>query len=232
MRYAARVSAHGAGGLRALLQGSGAEAWRRELRAAVAALRSMLAPLLDGMPEPVGDAALGQWERLWSRHAGPWHLYMQRFAKAVLAAPRQYERLAARVRGRHPGAGGAGFDADENGEWLCVDCGREFAARASLQMHQQVVHGRRCAARHVVATPECPACGRWWHSRVRALRHVTHARACRALLEAGALPRLSAEVVDAADAGDRAWRRTCRASGVCSRSGPPPLAAPPLPLPL
>ena len=57
----------------------------------------------------------------------------------------------------------------------------------------------------------CPACKGWYHTRLRALQHLEYSSpACRAQLQAGLLPELPADVVDAAAALDQSYACQCR----------------------
>eukprot|EP00435_Cladocopium_sp_Y103_P046691 s371_g13.t1 len=61
---------------------------------------------------------------------------------------------------------------DTTGSFTCDDCGAVFPQAATLAVHQQRAHGQRVALRRFIVDAACRACGKWYHSRPRALRHV------------------------------------------------------------
>jgi hypothetical protein len=225
LRYARRASSHATPALRALLQSPGAASWRREVLAALAAMRGLLSTRLDALPAPVDDGALCEWERFWARFPGPWEALLKRFLKAAASEPARYAQLAAQARGQQEGV-----DSDSDGEWLCAECGAEFRSRRGLRTHQIHAHGRRREVRRYCLGSVCPTCFGDWHTRLRCLHHMQYgAAACRQAWQTGRLPTFSDEEVAAADAGDRVLRRDCTALGTSELAGPPPVRPPAMP---
>jgi len=141
---------------------------------------------------------------------------LRRFAAKVRSDPARYLDWV----GAHRGSRFAGA-ADEPGEeCTCEQCGRCFASMPALTMHCTRVHGRRCDVRHFVHDAGCPVCGRWYHTRIRAIYHVKHAPACLGAVQAGQVPQLAADLVDELDLADRALRRSARQAGRHHRFGP------------
>eukprot|EP00435_Cladocopium_sp_Y103_P009786 s1038_g2.t1 len=61
---------------------------------------------------------------------------------------------------------------EEHEQHVCVECGAAFLQASSLAVHQQRKHGARVALRRFVTDGACRACGKWYHTRPRALRHM------------------------------------------------------------
>ena len=161
-------------------------------------------------------AELAPWTRLWEDYPGAWAAMLCRFVAKVRADPARYLDWV----GAHRGSNFVG-DADEpEDEYVCEQCGRWFASRPALTMHSTRVHGRRCDVRHFVRDAGCPVCGRWHHTRLRAIYHVKHAPACLSAVLAGQVPRLAADLVAELDLADRAHRRAARLAGRHHRGGP------------
>ncbi len=112
--------------------------------------------------------------------------------------------------------------ADDLAPPRCEACGQVFRTKKGLMNHGTHVHGRKRPATQFVATSVCPGCGNDFRTRLRALAHVEQgSEACRvAVLESGLAP-LPPDVVEAADAADRAWRHQARIEGRRELAGPP-----------
>eukprot|EP00435_Cladocopium_sp_Y103_P042136 s1102_g11.t1 len=74
---------------------------------------------------------------------------------------------------------GWAHDSDQNidmevipEQYVCTDCGAAFLQASSLAVHQQRKHGARVALRRFVTDGACRACGKWYHTRPRALTHL------------------------------------------------------------
>ena len=216
LNYAARVAKSGDPALRALIQGTGGAAWRSDLCAAAATMQVVLGPLLSGLPVPADDATLAVWIRFTVQYPGAWSRYIARYRAAAVAQPGRCAAAIAAVRGQPAGAA-----AEEDGEWLCATCGRTFPQRQALLAHQARVHGRRAEVRFFVSGSVCPVCSFDQHSRVRCMRHLQRAPACRLVYEAGQLPRFTEAVVFELDLADRSYRAQMRRTGCSVFAGPP-----------
>ncbi len=216
LRYAARLSRQASPELRALVQGPGGLAWRQELAAGILVMQRVLAPKLDSLPDPRTAGGLAAWEALWVAQPGAWPTYVRQLLRAAVEAPARVAAADGAIRHSEPG----GTDAEPD-EWICMPCARFFGSQAAVNMHMTRVHGKRCALRAFVPTPECPVCHTYYHTRLRAIYHVKHTAACREHIESGALPELSEEALAALDVADLAHRRECRRLGIHARGGPP-----------
>ena len=216
LRLAARVHRLAPHALRGLLQSEGAAAWRKEVCVALAIMQAMLAPKLDVCPSPTTAAALQQWMDLAVSCPRQWAGYLRSWRAACGQDPAAHGRLSAGCRDR------AGPDSEEDGEFLCAACGTEWPTRRALRLHQLHAHGRRREARCWVGSPACPGCGRWWHTRLRAMHHFERSGGCRAAVAASGIGPLGDEAVSALDEADRVERRRCRGLGVSELAGPRP----------
>ena len=66
--------------------------------------------------------------------------------------------------------------AEAEEEWKCDDCGQSFPTPASLSVHEQKKHGKRIAIRRFLTDGACRACGRYFHTRARAIQHVHYSQ--------------------------------------------------------
>ena len=57
-------------------------------------------------------------------------------------------------------------------QWRCDECNKMFPNPASLSVHEQKKHGKRIAIRRFLTDGACRACGRFFHTRARAIQHV------------------------------------------------------------
>ena len=58
----------------------------------------------------------------------------------------------------------------------CDECDAYFTLASSLAVHQQKKHGRRVALRRVACDAACRACGRFYHTRPRLIKHLQTAQ--------------------------------------------------------
>ena len=94
------------------------------------------------------------------------------------------------------------------GSMVCELCPEErarvFNTAKALRTHMMREHGHRKMSRRFVAGTACPACGKDFGSRRKALDHLEYRAArCRRTMEGGGLDELAPEVVAALDAADR-----------------------------
>ena len=196
----------------ALAQSKAAEGWRRELVAAMGAMRALLRPRLDELPAPTDGPPAGVWERWARRWPRQWAALVARFVQAAVERPLDYERIAATLRDEEVKPA-----IIEGGGFLCERCvpASSWPSSASLRTHQQRVHGDRCEVRCFVPGRVCPICGRSYASRLRCLHHIKRdSPRCLAAVQAGAVPRLAAAELAERDAIDRKLRQKCAAVGV------------------
>merc|ERR1711957_181459 len=82
--------------------------------------------------------------------------------------------------------------------------------------------GYRDEMRRYVKDGWCPACGTFFHTRLRALAHLQRCnRKCREKELAGECPEITEEERVEADAAEQAWRVHVRETGVSLLAGPP-----------
>lgn len=60
--------------------------------------------------------------------------------------------------------------------FACEECGVVFGLSSSLAVHQQKKHGRRVALRRVACDAACRACGKFYHTRPRLIKHLQTAK--------------------------------------------------------
>ena len=217
LRYAQRASSKGPAVLRALLQSPAGAPWRQELLLALRVMQLMLVPKLDELPDPRFQPHV--WEAWWRLWPGQWQELIGRFLKAAAARPQRFAAEVRALRGICPVA-----QDSEPDEWVCMQCEAApvFPSYRAYAMHRTVLHGVRRDVRHYIVGTRCPACGVDYRQRIRALEHL-HGRSkrCRAMMEAGLLPRFPEPEVAAADAADRAHRRASNRAGIGIMAGPP-----------
>ncbi len=203
LRYAVRLSRHASAPLRALMEGSGGDSWRTEVRAALHTLRTVLAPRLDELPVLLGDDEPITWVLFWGQHPAAWAQLLKRLMAAAVSSPGQLEAAAVTARAMVPRAAPPippGIDEDD-GEWVCWGCQQELGSKAQLLAHQAAAHGRRLEARRFTLDGRCPACGTHWHARLRVLQRMVRAPLCRAACQSGRLAECDPTAVAAATAG-------------------------------
>eukprot|EP00435_Cladocopium_sp_Y103_P047607 s1949_g14.t1 len=85
----------------------------------------------------------------------------------------------------------------------CAECGAQFLQASSLAVHQQRKHGRRVALRRFVTDAACRACGKWFNTRPRALKHMQTSQAGCWMWHMRKYQPLSMEAVYQLDEKDR-----------------------------
>ena len=60
--------------------------------------------------------------------------------------------------------------------FACDECDAVFDLSSSLAVHQQKKHGKRVALRRVACDATCRACGRFYHTRPRLIKHLQTAK--------------------------------------------------------
>ena len=58
----------------------------------------------------------------------------------------------------------------------CTECGAKFDKASSLATHEQRKHNKRVARRRVACDAACRACGRFYHTRPRMIKHLQMAK--------------------------------------------------------
>ena len=203
LRYYARVEAGAPDFLRALIGGSGGQAWRKQVAVDLNLLRISLAPLLDEL----GDATtnLASWSVFVKTHAATWKCYVRKY----LVLPASLAESSAE-------------DYDEADGWLCGACAQAFPSLPALKAHRLRVHDDRCALRLRYAGSRCPHCHWDHHSRLRLLTHLrVGAKHCVLAAANGERPLLPAAVVLQGDADDAQLRRAAKRLGTFAQAGPP-----------
>ena len=74
--------------------------------------------------------------------------------------------------------------------WPCYECGVTFKTSNSLASHQARSHQKERLSGRYVKDGNCPFCGAFFHTRVRAMHHVDFGSKCFGA-PAGRLPRLA-----------------------------------------
>ncbi len=197
------------------MRAAGMQQWRVEASRAVSLLKAVLPGKLRELPDPSLAGSLAAWEQLWVRCPGQWagliRLFFQR------SATRTTEVQAILVaRGFVVGA-----EVEVEQDLMCMDCGACFSTMQRMRSHRIHRHGVRRPVRQFCITQVCPVCGDDHHTRLRALRHLERAAACRAAWQGGLIPAHSDEAVAAADAADVCTRRAAATLGIHELSGPP-----------
>ena len=85
----------------------------------------------------------------------------------------------------------------------CDECVQTFATAASLAVHQQRKHGGRVALRRIITDGACRACGRYYHTRPRLLKHLQTAASRCWVFHLRCFTPMSEEEADRLDAHDR-----------------------------
>ena len=86
----------------------------------------------------------------------------------------------------------------------CDRCQRWCRSWRGLAAHRLKAHGITAEARHFCISDICPACGKSYFTRPRAIHHLQYSsRSCRQKMLDGSLPRFTDREVEAADAADR-----------------------------
>ena len=85
----------------------------------------------------------------------------------------------------------------------CDECMQTFATAASLAVHQQRKHRGRVALRRVITVGACRACGRYYHTRPRLLKHLQTAASRCWVFHLRCFKPVSEEEADRLDANDR-----------------------------
>ena len=81
-------------------------------------------------------------------------------------------------------------------QFVCSACGQKFSNYKALSLHASKLHGRRNELRlYLDGDGKCPARNGVFHSRLRALAHLTDRRniSCKEVVASGILPRISDE---------------------------------------
>ena len=67
---------------------------------------------------------------------------------------------------------GSNTDPHDVEQFACDECNAVFTSAAAVAVHQQRKHGHRMAVRRLVKDGGCRACGKFFHTRPRVLRHL------------------------------------------------------------
>ena len=108
--------------------------------------------------------------------------------------------------------------------FICQQCPADMrrclGSRAALLSHCTRVHGHTCPIRPFVVDETCPACGKAFGNRRRALHHAAYSsKRCRAKLLSGDVPLPCQQLRANADAADRPLVRAAGRAGVSRCKG-------------
>ena len=203
--YLARVLQHGPDWLWSLIQSHAGKQWREcvfsDLEFMAAVLRDKLADL--------GDPR-GHWQR--------WQTFILGFPAVWKRLVKSFSAVARSPHQQVPSS---------TASWPCYECGMTFKTSKALACHQARSHQKERVSGRYVRDGNCPFCGAFFHTRVRAMHHVDFgSKTCKArLLSSPGLPELTEEEIALARQQDRLDYASARARGVWRNTGPP--ACPP-----
>jgi hypothetical protein len=171
--------------------------------------------MIEILPRKLGELRgkpLNDWAALWVSAPFAWKQLVATFLERASKDEVICERL---MRKDKP-------SEELNMEILCAQCGKDFKNKAALHMHERHAHGRTRLAKEFVLTGLCPSCGTNYHTRQRAIHHISIAAPrCRQAMLEGRLPRHTAEQVAEADKLETEARKLARKAGVSCMAGPP-----------
>ena len=215
----------------ALVQGQGGSEWRFALPLSMKALRLVMAPKLDDLPDPVLDPTV--WEHSWKAAPAAWGALLRAARCKAGQDPARAEQILQEVPELNT-AEDLAVDSDPD-EFMCGQCTEVFSTAAGATLHRLKSHPELpnwpLLTRQSVAGSSCPVCNIDFNQRLRVLHHLRRRGGvdsdCRRRVLDGEFAGNSPETVAAADAVDAAHRRCCRAAGRHVLAGPTcALAAP------
>ena len=192
--YVARLSRTCPPLLAAVLQDSpaGVDEWVQLVASDIEHLRSRTGQKLAELPAFLHHPQ--PWMELWSKHGRQWgELVNRAYGKYAPAEPG--DECAVAMCG-------------------CEHCEAVFSCKQGLATHCTRAHGHRNDLRAFVEFRQCPACGKEFPTRARAVHHLTYSAArCRARVLHGGFERVPEARLAELDASEARSRRAAQRAG-------------------